>query len=155
MEAAKYTQGTRAGSPGRVPVGNGCPSEAPLQRRAGSFYNEYMGKRKLEKSRRRPGGRGMRKTIGILAHVDAGKTTLSEAVLYHGKAIRAKGRVDHRDSFLDADALRSSGASLCFRAGGLFSGRKPILPGRHAGTRRLRRGKWNGLWGCWTMPFWW
>ena len=33
MEAAKYTQGTRAGSPGRVPVGNGCPSEAPLQRR--------------------------------------------------------------------------------------------------------------------------
>ena len=37
MEAAKYTQGTRAGSPGRAPVGNGCPSEAPLQRRAGSF----------------------------------------------------------------------------------------------------------------------
>ena len=63
----------------------------------------------------------MRKTIGILAHVDAGKTTLSEAVLYHGKAIRAKGRVDHRDSFLDADALRSSGASLC------FPGRRPFL----------------------------
>ena len=37
MEAAKYTQGTRAGSPGRAPVGNGCPSEAPLQRRSGSF----------------------------------------------------------------------------------------------------------------------
>ena len=37
MEAAKYAQGTRAGTLGRAPVGNGCLSEAPLQRRAGSF----------------------------------------------------------------------------------------------------------------------
>ena len=39
--------------------------------------------------------------IGMLAHVDAGKTTLSEAMLYLSGAIRKFGRVDHRDSFLD------------------------------------------------------
>ena len=40
-------------------------------------------------------------TIGILAHVDAGKTTLSEAMLYSAGAIRKLGRVDKGDSFLD------------------------------------------------------
>ena len=39
--------------------------------------------------------------LGILAHVDAGKTTLSESLLYHCGQIRSLGRVDHGDSFLD------------------------------------------------------
>ncbi|MBQ0079284.1 MAG: TetM/TetW/TetO/TetS family tetracycline resistance ribosomal protection protein [Eubacterium sp.] len=43
-------------------------------------------------------------TTGILAHVDAGKTTLSEAMLYKTGAIRKLGRVDHKDAFLDTDA---------------------------------------------------
>ena len=47
----------------------------------------------------------MRKTIGILAHVDAGKTTFSERVLFHTQAIRKIGRVDHQDAFLDSLAL--------------------------------------------------
>ena len=48
----------------------------------------------------------MRKlTAGILAHVDAGKTTLSEALLYRGGAIRGLGRVDHADAFLDTHQL--------------------------------------------------
>ena len=47
----------------------------------------------------------MRKTIGILAHVDAGKTTFSERVLYLTQAIRKVGRVDHQDAFLDSHAL--------------------------------------------------
>ncbi len=47
----------------------------------------------------------MRKTIGILAHVDAGKTTFSERVLYETQAIRKLGRVDHQDAFLDAHPL--------------------------------------------------
>ena len=42
-------------------------------------------------------------TIGILAHVDAGKTTLSEAMLYLSGNIRSLGRVDHRDTFFDTD----------------------------------------------------
>ncbi len=43
--------------------------------------------------------------IGILAHVDAGKTTLSEAMLYCGGLLQKLGRVDHRDAFLDTDHL--------------------------------------------------
>ena len=39
--------------------------------------------------------------VGLLAHVDAGKTTLSEALLYTGGALRRQGRVDHGDAFLD------------------------------------------------------
>ena len=42
--------------------------------------------------------------VGLLAHVDAGKTTLSEAMLYEAGAIRSLGRVDHKDAFLDTDA---------------------------------------------------
>lgn len=42
--------------------------------------------------------------LGLLAHVDAGKTTLSEALLYRGGALRKLGRVDHADAFLDTDA---------------------------------------------------
>ena len=43
--------------------------------------------------------------IGILAHVDSGKTTLSEALLYKLGEIRKQGRVDHKDAFLDTHAL--------------------------------------------------
>ena len=42
-----------------------------------------------------------RLTLGILAHVDAGKTTLSEAMLYRSGTIRKPGRVDNKDAFLD------------------------------------------------------
>ncbi|MCR5107683.1 MAG: TetM/TetW/TetO/TetS family tetracycline resistance ribosomal protection protein [Lachnospiraceae bacterium] len=44
-------------------------------------------------------------SIGILAHVDAGKTTLSEAMLYLSGSIRKAGRVDHKDTFLDTYSL--------------------------------------------------
>ena len=43
--------------------------------------------------------------LGILAHVDSGKTTLSEAMLYRAGVTRRLGRVDHKDAFLDTDAL--------------------------------------------------
>lgn len=42
--------------------------------------------------------------LGILAHVDAGKTTLSEALLYETGKIRSLGRVDHQDAYLDTDS---------------------------------------------------
>ena len=44
-------------------------------------------------------------TVGILAHVDAGKTTFSEQVLYHTGVIRKRGRVDHADSFFDLNPI--------------------------------------------------
>lgn len=48
----------------------------------------------------------MRKlAVGILAHVDAGKTTLSEGMLYRGGSLKKLGRVDHQNAFLDTDAL--------------------------------------------------
>lgn len=47
---------------------------------------------------------GKETVIGLLAHVDAGKTTLAERMLYVAGEIRNAGRVDHRDTFLDTDA---------------------------------------------------
>lgn len=44
-------------------------------------------------------------TIGILAHVDAGKTTLSEALLYVSGRIRTLGRVDHKNTYLDHNVI--------------------------------------------------
>ena len=43
--------------------------------------------------------------IGILAHVDSGKTTLSEALLFETGEIRKIGRVDHKDAFLDTHTI--------------------------------------------------
>jgi small GTP-binding protein len=42
--------------------------------------------------------------LGVLAHVDAGKTTLAESILYNSGEIRTPGRVDHKDAFLDTDS---------------------------------------------------
>ena len=44
-------------------------------------------------------------SVGLLAHVDAGKTTLSEALLYRSGALRSLGRVDHRDAFFDTHSI--------------------------------------------------
>ena len=46
-----------------------------------------------------------RLAVGMLAHVDSGKTTLTEAMLYRAGSVRKLGRVDHGDAFLDTDAL--------------------------------------------------
>ena len=65
----------------------------------------------------------MKKTVGVLAHVDAGKTTFSEQVLYLSHAIRSLGRVDHQDAFLDTHPLeRQRGITIfsgqaCFPLG--------------------------------------
>ena len=70
-----------------------------------------------------------RLVFGILAHVDAGKTTLSEAMLYLTGGIRRLGRVDHADAFLDTDALeRERGDHHLLQA----RGPDPGGPGGHA-----------------------
>lgn len=61
------------------------------------------------------------RTVGILAHVDAGKTTLSEQILYQAHTIRQAGRVDNRDSFLDTDPLEKQ------RGITIFSGQAPFF----------------------------
>lgn len=58
--------------------------------------------------------------LGILAHVDAGKTTLSEALLYTAGQLRALGRVDHRDSFLDTNALERERGITIFSKQAVF-----------------------------------
>ena len=64
---------------------------------------------------------GRRIVMGILAHVDAGKTTLSEALLYAAGARRTLGRVDHGDAFLDTDALERERGITIFGKTALFS----------------------------------
>ena len=59
-------------------------------------------------------------TIGILAHVDAGKTTLSEALLYTSGTIRKLGRVDHQDAFLDSYELERSRGITIFSKQAVF-----------------------------------
>lgn len=54
--------------------------------------------------------------VGILAHVDAGKTTLAEAMLYAAGAIRTRGRVDHGDAHLDTDAMERERGITIFSA---------------------------------------
>lgn len=60
-------------------------------------------------------------TIGILAHVDAGKTTLSEALLYITGAIKSLGRVDKRDTYLDSDDIERSRGITVFSKQARFS----------------------------------
>lgn len=63
----------------------------------------------------------MHKTIGILAHVDAGKTTFSEQLLYHTNTIRQRGRVDHQDSFLDSHTIEKNRGITIFADQGIFT----------------------------------
>ena len=66
--------------------------------------------------------------LGIVAHVDAGKTTLSEAMLYLSGKLKKLGRVDHRDSFLDTHSLeRQRGITI-------FSKQAQIQLERHSVT---------------------
>lgn len=59
-------------------------------------------------------------TVGILAHVDAGKTTLSESMLYESGSIRKLGRVDHGDAFLDTHELEKSRGITIFSKQAVF-----------------------------------
>lgn len=60
-------------------------------------------------------------TIGILAHVDAGKTTLSEALLYISGRIRTLGRVDHKNTYLDTNAIERERGITIFSKQARFS----------------------------------
>lgn len=60
-------------------------------------------------------------SVGLLAHVDAGKTTLSESILYCAGSLRKAGRVDHGDAFLDTHALERSRGITIFSKQAVFT----------------------------------
>ena len=93
-------------------------------------------------------------SVGLLAHVDAGKTTLSEALLYLTGAIRKMGRVDDRDAFLDTYELERERGITIFSKQAVFDlGDKNITLLRRGMWIFLR--KWSGRSRCWMQPFWW
>ena len=59
--------------------------------------------------------------MGVLAHVDAGKTTFSEQVMYHTGVIRKRGRVDHADSFFDLNPIEKRRGVTVFSDQAYFS----------------------------------
>ena len=84
--------------------------------------------------------------VGLLAHVDAGKTTLSESILYQSGAIRNLGRVDHQDAFLDTDEMeRERGITI-------FS-KQAVLTWKDRDTLIFQR-RWSGYCRCWTVRCW-
>ena len=96
-----------------------------------------------------------RLVIGILAHVDAGKTTLSEGLLYRCGALRRLGRVDHGDAFLDTDAQERARGITIFSKQALLEmpGLSVTLldtPGHVDFPPRP-----SAPFRCWTAPFWW
>ena len=83
--------------------------------------------------------------VGILAHVDAGKTTLAERLLYLGGSIRKLGRVDHRDTFLDNNAQeRARGITIFSKQAQLTWGEQEITlldtPGHVDFSAEMERG---------------
>ncbi len=60
-------------------------------------------------------------TIGILAHVDSGKTTLSEAILYRSGLLRTLGRVDHGNAFMDSHEIEQDRGITIFSNQAIFS----------------------------------
>ena len=70
------------------------------------------------------------KVIGLAAHVDAGKTTLSESLLYLSGTVRRQGRVDRGDAFLDTDRMEKERGIT-------------IFPGKR-----------KGCWASWTAACW-
>ena len=86
----------------------------------------------------------------LLAHVDAGKTTLSEALLYCSGERRTLGRVDHGDAYLDSHNLeRERGITIFSKQARLETDHRQIIlvdtPGRRRRSAPCR---------CWTAPCW-
>ena len=93
-------------------------------------------------------------SVGLLAHVDAGKTTLSEAMLYRSGARRVLGRVDHGDAYLDTDRLeRERGITIFSKQARLETRSRALTlvdtPGMWTSARRR-----SGYCRCWTAPCW-
>ena len=92
---------------------------------------------------------------GLLAHVDAGKTTLSEALLYRAGCLKKLGRVDHKDAFLDTNAMeRERGITIFSKQAvlGLPDAQITLLI---PPAMWIFPARWSAPSRCWTMRFWW
>ena len=91
--------------------------------------------------------------IAMLAHVDAGKTTLSEALLYKSGSIRKAGRVDNKDAFLDTNEMERNRGITIFSKQAVFSygGCEFTLLLRDMWTFRRR---WSAHCRGWTVRCW-
>ena len=69
----------------------------------------------------------MFKTIGIFAHVDGGKTTFSEQLLYKNGSIRNLGRVDNQTAFLDCDNIEKERGIKSFSKSEILIYRRPLI----------------------------
>ncbi len=91
--------------------------------------------------------------IGILAHVDAGKTTLSEGILYLTGKIRKLGRVDHKDAYLDTYNLeRERGITIFSKQAEFELGNRGITLLDTPGMWIFRQ-RWREHCRFWIMPF--
>ena len=86
-------------------------------------------------------------TIGLVAHVDAGKTTLTEALLFESGAIRHQGRVDHKNAFLDTEEMEKQRGITIFSklAGFSYNNRSFTLldtPGHGDFSTEMERALW-------------
>ena len=89
--------------------------------------------------------------IGLLAHVDSGKTTLAESLLYLTGNIRKAGRVDHGDAFLDTYELeRARGINILSKQAEKMLGDGPVTL---LDTWIFRR-RWSEPCRYWTTPSW-
>ena len=93
-----------------------------------------------------------RRTFAIISHPDAGKTTLTEGLLYTGGALRKLGRVDHRNAFLDNFALERERGITIFSKQAVLplpGAELTLLDTRTSPPRR------SGRFRCWTARCWW
>lgn len=91
--------------------------------------------------------------IGILAHVDAGKTTLSERLLYLCGVIRQIGRVDHGDTFLDNYELEKERGITIFSKQAILKTEDVEVTLLDTPGMSIFRLRWRGHCRCWTMRF--
>ena len=92
--------------------------------------------------------------IGVLAHVDAGKTTLSEAMLYESGAIRTKGRVDKGDAFLDTETMEKERGITIFSKQAVFAYADTEFFCWIRQDMWIFRRKWSAPCRYWTMRCW-
>lgn len=91
-------------------------------------------------------------TLGFLAHVDAGKTTLCERILYQAHALRRLGRVDAQSAFLDSDPLERQRGITIFASEAGFVHRNTSFTLLDTPAMWIFPPRWSACSPFWTAP---